>query len=438
MAFTITNVSGVTQDLGDQTLGSGASVTTQFLTTRARNLEAAKLLTITHDVSESQPFLAGSTSKTGIYIPRGWGANWRTALSNASTSRATLAVVGDSVSQGFDASDLLATSYVGLLKADLQTRYGDGGSGYLGVPYSRTFMAGGPGATLDTYYAGKGNLDAVTGTWSINSQGISTVLLQTTVNGSTISVTRKGTSIDLYTVDGPATTTWSYQIDGGATVPVTPTNTGVLIKRTLSGLSAGNHTVVITFTGASGTLFFGGAAGYNASGVVVNRFAKYGVTSAAFAVEAFGSQSYSGSYNYPSNLVIYSLGLNDGNAAITGDTWAQNARKYLSSVREGGTATGNTDVMILLQHVGKQDTTNNLYQDYVARARGLAEAYGAALINVWALGNNSWNYFNNLGYWGNGANPAIAGADNVHLSDAGHTFVYNTIAPYITPASPSW
>ena len=100
-------------------------------------------------------------------------------------------------------------------------------------------------------------------------------------------------------------------------------------------------------------------------------------------------------------------------------------------IRNNGGATGTTDLMIVLPHIGTFDSATSLYQDYVARARGLAEGFNAALVDMWTIGRNSWNLWNGLGYWADSTNPGPAGADSVHPSDAGHQFIYNTIYPII-------
>ncbi|WP_344258749.1 hypothetical protein, partial [Mycolicibacterium llatzerense] len=67
------------------------------------------------------------------------------------------------------------------------------------------------------------------------------------------------------------------------------------------------------------------------------------------------------------------------------------------------------------------------------RARALAESYGAALVDMWPLGRNSWGYWNTLGRWGNGAatTAGSAGTDNIHPSDAGHQAYHDALLPLL-------
>jgi hypothetical protein len=87
--------------------------------------------------------------------------------------------------------------------------------------------------------------------------------------------------------------------------------------------------------------------------------------------------------------------------------------------------------MFVLPHLGKHDVTNYVYQDYAVRARGLAEAYGGAIVDLWTIGRTSWDYWNSLGYWGNPAAVGTTGTDSVHLSDTGYAYVASQITPLL-------
>jgi lysophospholipase L1-like esterase len=200
---------------------------------------------------------------------------------------------------------------------------------------------------------------------------------------------------------------------------------------------------VLTHNGTNGASFaVCGVTGENNTGVVVNNYGLSGAQSNS--VSDFSANylpgSWEGGPNYPADLLIYTLGANDANAGVSGDTWATNLRNFLSFVKDGtpisgSPATGNTDILIMLQHIGTYDTTNLKWQDYAARARTIADSFGAAFLNIWPLGRNSWNYWNGLGYWGNAAAAGGgAGTDVIHMSDAGHQYVANQLIPILTAA----
>jgi lysophospholipase L1-like esterase len=254
----------------------------------------------------------------------------------------------------------------------------------------------------------------------------------------------RGTTVRIYTMSGAGRVNWTYQIDSGSVVGVTDSGTpGSTVQvTTITGLSSGAHTVKVTHNGTSGgSNYFSvcGVTGENATGVVVNNYGLSGAGSSMFAYNVPGTAvaNWSGGPDYPADLAIFMLGANDVLTGMTADTWSSNVRQYLSAVKDGTSvgsvnATGATDVLIAMQHIGNYDNTNYRYQDYIARGRELAEAFGAAFVNLWPLGRNSWNYWNGLGYWGNSGTPGIAGTDSIHMSDAGHQFAANTILPILT------
>jgi|GEM_PF-5347372 len=383
-----------------------------------------------------------SLNKGAVYVPSDWGSRaWRSKLAaniaNNAAGRPVVAVVGDSISQGYNSSNLDTKSWPGLMKIALQAAGGDGGVGFWSAANSDKGTTAHGGATATTTYGAANILHTTTGTWGTTNAGVGMYSLTTTVSGSTLTTrAMRGTTLEWYTIEGTPAATYTYSVDGGAAVPVTPGAANVQVKRSVTGLSAGTHTLTITFTGASGTLYFSGARAFNASGVVVDNYSRYGVSSAG-AIESYGLGWQGGSKagNAVADLIIFSLGVNDVGGPVSGDTWEQNIRKYFNDQLDGTGQTGATDIIFLLQHVGKNDTTNFMYQDYVARARGIAEGYGAALVNMWGLGRNSWNYWNGLGYWGNGASFGASGTDNVHLSDTGQAYVWSALAPLVTTTS---
>lgn len=132
-----------------------------------------------------------------------------------------------------------------------------------------------------------------------------------------------------------------------------------------------------------------------------------------------------------------------GNAVFTtprytADQWAMHARSYLADAVDGNA--GATDVMIVAPHVGKFETaasqaaTNDGFgqaQDYHDRALGLANQFGAAFVDFWAAGHNSWTWMSNSGFWSNPAVPGAAGADSVHPGDAGQAWMAGVVVPVL-------
>ncbi|MFB7027187.1 MULTISPECIES: SGNH/GDSL hydrolase family protein [unclassified Streptomyces] len=376
----------------------------------------------------------------GGYIPSDWGKNWRAKRDAAATGKARLVVVGGSFSQGYYASDMNNTSWVGLVRQSLQNQYGDGGSGALtasrtGVYYSH--------AVATPLWETNGSFATTTGSWNTgsNNYGPGGSYIVTERVGASATFKVRGSTVHIYYVVGNASATsrasFTYTIDGGAPTTVTPPVTGPwgISKATSTGLTDDLHTVKITWAGtADNTNQFVSICsvnGENSTGVIVDNFAKYGAASSYYAGIAASdlNADWNGGISYPGDLVIYAAAPNDVSAGVTAADWAKNVAKYFSSVR--AVDSGKTDLVLLLPHIGKRDASVFVYHDYVAKARGLAEAYGAAFVNLWALGRSSWDYWSSLGYWGTASNPGAAGSDPIHPSDAGHAYVANAILPLL-------
>jgi lysophospholipase L1-like esterase len=376
-------------------------------------------------------------SGRGIHVPPGWGAKWRAARDAAATGgKARVVCVGDSVTHGFFASNLFTTSWTGRVRNSLQGQYGDGGLGYFGSMTSR--IAGHDEAICAAWEAA-GCLVTNTGTWtgdtsSVMGPGIYSV--DSTVTGSSLTFPARGSTVKVYTITGgTGRSGYTYSIDGGTPVAVADGGGGGAANiqvTTIAGLSTGSHTVTIAHNGTSGQkLSVCGVGSENDSGVVVSNVARSGARSGGYAVPAASSLNavWNGGSAYPADLVIYSLGLNDAAANTTGDAWAANVAKYLQAVR--GSGDGSTDLLIIMQHIGTHEGTNAKWQDYEARARGLAATYDAALIDMWALGRNSWNYWDQLGAWGTPTTPGASGHDTVHLSDVGQALIADQVTPLL-------
>lgn len=375
---------------------------------------------------------------TGIYVPYGWGTRaWRPKLAaqiaNPAAGNPIAAIVADSLAH-HACSNPATKSWPALMRAALQSLGGNGGSGYKGAALTTTGVTTLAGATAAAAWAAA--IDTTAGTWSTGTQGAGNYSITTAVGGSTVTVNFTGTAVDWFTIEGTVAATYTWAIDGGGATTITPSASNIEVMHSVTGLSAGNHTLVLTFTGASGTMFFNGATGRNATGVRVDTFARFGAATGNF-VEAYGLGWNGGSKGTVApDLLIFALAANDSTGASSGDNWETNIRTFLTDALDGTGRTGATDVILWLPHIGKLDASQKLFQDYCARARGLADAYGAALVNMWAVGRASWNYWNGLGYWGNSSTySGLTGTDNVHLSDAGHQAVWNAMSPLVTATS---
>jgi lysophospholipase L1-like esterase len=378
----------------------------------------------------------------GVYAPPSWGEFWKPKRDAAATGgKARIVVVGGSASQGYYASNLHSGGWVGNVRQALQSKFGNGGSGFYSTSRSGTYISGAEDTQALTSWRSVGCVITQTGSWTLGGSnygpGCTYIYADTTGASSQFKFT--GSTLKIYTVTGGTRAGYTYKIDAGGTVAVPQASGGAtdIAVTTVSGLSAGDHTVTITWNGtASGTgqyLSIVGVSGENASGIVVDNLAKAGAKASTFGNPADTALNavWNGGKSYPADLVIFTAGPNDAAATppTSGDAWANSVAKYIQTVKNANN--GATDIMFVLPHLGKHDVTNYVYQDYAVRARGLAEAYGGAIVDLWTLGRTSWDYWNSLGYWGNPAAVGTAGTDSVHLSDTGYAYAANQITPLL-------
>ncbi|MEU6058011.1 glycosyl hydrolase family 28-related protein [Streptomyces sp. NPDC047097] len=385
----------------------------------------------------------GSTipERSGVYVPPDWGAFWRAkrAQAAAGAGLARLVALGGSATQGFYASNPRTKSWPGVVATALQTLYGDGGSGFQQTSLSSTVLTAGDSAALSAWTTA-GAVVTQTGTWTQGGSkyGPGANYLYSDATGATLTFKARGTTVRIYTVVGGSTRpAMLYSIDGGADVSVAqPSGTAAIQVTTVNGLSNALHTVVVKVGTATSGQYVSvcGVSGEKASGVIVHNLALAGASSTTFGNNATTAlnATFNGGVDFPCDLAIYTAGPNDAAANTTGDAWAANVAKWIKAVRDTGTATGDTDIMIAIPHLGKHDVANFKYQDYAERARALADVYNCAVVNWWTLGRNSWEYWNGAGYWGTNAGTGAAGTDSVHLSDAGFQAMADVLLPLLT------
>ncbi|MEV8600435.1 SGNH/GDSL hydrolase family protein [Streptomyces griseoviridis] len=374
-----------------------------------------------------------------VYVPPGWGRRWFAARDAAGSSLARIVAVGGSATAGFYASNPRTKSWPGALASTLQSLYGDGGSGFQSSAMSPAILSGSDATALAAWQA-KGAVVGQTGTWTQGGSfyGPSGHYLYTDVAGNSLTFKARGTTVRIYTVVGGTTRpSMLYSIDGGSDVTVAqPTGTNAIQVTTITGLSNAEHTVVLKAGTASSGQYLSvcGVSGERASGVVVHNLAVAGATSARYGTSYLSSglnATYNGGPDFPGDLCIWSTAPNDASANNTADVWSANVARWIRAIRDNDPATGDVDLLFALPHFGRHEATNFKYQDYVRAARGLCDVYGAACVNWWGLGRNSWPYWNSLGYWGTSAATGAAGTDSVHLSDAGFQYMADTVMPLL-------
>lgn len=378
-------------------------------------------------------------SDVGFYVPAGWGDYWRSKRNAADGAQARIVAVGGSSTAGWHSSDLIKTSWIGRLQTALQAQYGAGGSGFF--PTSRTSTIISATSAIPAWTAA-GCLATPVGDWRAGTSypGPGVTYVYTEIAGSTLTFKVTGQTVSIYTVAGPppagTRAAWTYSIDGAA--PVTVQDAGGTVASIqvtkIPNLSPGEHTVTLAWAGTTSDadqfLSVCGVSGENPTGVIVDNLARPGAASNRYTAQtASAGAVWNGGASWSGDLAIYSAAPNDAAATtpVTGAQWETNVVSWLRAVKA---ANYNTDILIVLPHIGNYESAP-IYHEYSARARTIAETYGAALVNVWTLGKTSWAYWSDMGYWGTQTNPGGAGTDGVHPSDAGHQYIADQVLPLL-------
>ena len=367
----------------------------------------------------------------GIYVPAGWGEFWNAARTGGSPR---VACVGDSITRGFFASDIsgdvTSTSWVGRLRAALQAAHGDGGSGWQGVADTSIFT------NFPAAYESK-RIQITGPSWAaLSNFGVSARALYPPTTATvphTMTAKVRGSIVEVWYVSHPTYGTINWTIDGVAQPDIVAAAAADILKARVEGLSNTEHTVVLTL--AAGQMVpIQGFMGKNPTGARVDN---YGVGSSNATLllspqtAATWPAEWTGGKKNPADLLVYGWGVNDANTSRPAADYINDIRTYLNSVRSGAPNFGATDIVFLVPHVGTLEGATKQYHNYTAQLRGLAEAYGAALIDSWTIGRNSWDYANSIGWWGRSDATGGAGSDPVHPSNEGFRLMYEALASVV-------
>lgn len=407
-----------------------------------------------------------------VAVPSAWGERWGTARKEGGSRRVNVHLWGDSVgADGAAASNPRTLSLAGLLQAGLQSRYGDGGTGF-----------------LNTFYAAK------TGTWDATiDMGFAGTGARATAAASLSWSDIRGTTIRLWHRNTGLTGSFRWRVDGGSWTVVTPP-TGFAVEPGFSevtGLADTPHTVDVEWV--SGVVVIHGVYGHRANGIVLSRLGQGGraashfsgiileripvsttngsttVTSAApglfdasmvgrylvganlprdaqitavasatsatisSAATGTGTQTVNLQVNRQSwaesagltldpffsvglgraDLVILMLGVNDpASLDHTAATWTDGASRLLKPYYQGDTYNYTPDLLVVIEHQGNWFDLEGRWPAITDAQAAFASSMGGALVDVWGIGRRSYKHWLDLGYF--------TGGDGVHPTNAGH------------------
>lgn len=340
----------------------------------------------------------------------------------AATGRLFRAVgFGDSLGVGYFATNFRTGGYMALIAAALQAELGDGGSGWIDSAW-QSFI----------FLPDAGGQWATTGSWTDVTGGPGWITQRPTTEGNDATITApfRGTTLDIVQRRGSGFGAWTYAIDGGAAVEVSAANsTADIHTTTVTGLDDDDHTVVITAT--SGSCRIAGVRGRNATGVCfdnysraaaayVNTAANLNLLRAADGIDGATTLSTTIGMHDVIDLAVIGLGVNDSQDTEVTVSGLETVLHTLWDELRGLGPDGEPPLLVVIMpHVGKfdDDDTTPEYPRVASTLRAWATAVGAAVVDVWAEGRRSWDYWDGLGAWG----VIVPGnPDTIHLSDIGH------------------
>ncbi|MFI6238333.1 SGNH/GDSL hydrolase family protein [Micromonospora sp. NPDC050795] len=336
---------------------------------------------------------------------------------DASSSVASIVVIGDSNSEGTGAtSTLLRWQY--LLQQKLRARLQPGGVTGAAVPYISASPRVSP--PYGDYPR------TATGGVTTASYGLG-IRAAAIVAGESVTFTFTGTRAKLYGTKGATVGKYSIKVDGGAETVVDGVNATVISGQLIwdSGtLTAGAHSVVVARAASTvtspGPVYPEGLMTYNgdtASGVRVVDAARHGATLATFT----GSNAWWTALGAVegAQLLIMPWGANDSTSGTTAAQFKTALNQMIADTR----AAGFTGTVLLLKMPKRGTADATLWTNYMTQI----DAVDLADANVLVLDLRP-------SIPDQGTPAAIAAglyADEVHFSNAGHALIADLVAAAI-------
>ena len=333
----------------------------------------------------SPQYIADLKTKLNAIPPR--LAVFLAALQNAATTQVPIVIIGDSIGEGYAATDQRNTGWAYKLKTALQAIYGNGGLGFLGGHRSDLYTFAGSWTPYTTF----GPDDS----YSTNASSIVTLSAQTCSS---------------FQVIVSSVTTFDASVDGGAYQTYSTAAFGTSIHRmgTVACGSLGSHTLAIRGPSSGNLHFFGVVPVIGTSGVVVHNFAITGT-----AAPNWTGTRVALCPGLAPKLWIISLGINDAgliDALNASEPDVATFTTYYQSIVTQALASGAS---VLLMNEQPTYRTGTGSSDAVqAAVLAMANSNGVAYVNITDL-------------WPSYTIAAAAGlmADTLHPNNAGHLLI---------------
>lgn len=315
--------------------------------------------------------------------------DYKTAKLAVGTTPLNLVFIGDSITYGVDASDVLTKAFVPILQTELISSHGNGGVFY---PAFRT--------DYFTYSAG----------WSELGWGIGSAMRSSSTNGDTITFTAYGDSIDIYTIDASGNPNFTVTVDSEDPVTVTVPQSLGENKHTVALGAVGSHTVVITIAGQ--TYFDGVSVNIGTSGMRVSNFGKSGANVSTYYGNMF---SLMWTPVLEPSLSVIGLTTNDYGSQTALATYQSTLETIVDACKLQGS------VLLVAGPRQQNQSVGAITQpQYEAVMQSVALAKGCGYLHIpthWG----TWIQANANGFM----------ADSIHPTDAGHADYARILRRYL-------
>jgi hypothetical protein len=311
-------------------------------------------------------------------------ASWRAARDASGSSIANVLFIGDSITYGINIANAQLNGFVGLIRTELQTAYGDTGIGL--VPVFNT--------NQDIHWVTGG-----TSAWERTGYGIMRGGRKGNGADETLTFTASCDAFDVQYIKDSSFAIFTYTLDGGV-----PKNTGGAgtFGQSITHIdcgSLGEHTLVITSPASGDCIIDGVYATKGTTGVRVHNAGRDGGT-VLWATTQGANLGYVDLIQ--PKLSVIGLTVNDYNSQTELSTYHTALNTIVAKCKTYGSVVVVAGNPYNISKAIPQTTYN-------AEAQNVASANGAAFLNMYAR-------------WGSYAAAAAAGymsADPVHPTLAG-------------------
>lgn len=349
-----------------------------------------------------------------LTVPTGWDDDLqiKLAASKAGSGLTRACAVGASIMQGYGASTLQG-GFVNLWRDYMQSIYGDGGSGVIGVwngPASTTGVSGNPMFPM-TWSAGWTPIAGGQG-WLVHSE----------TTGNTLTWTLRGKHVRVWFVRNSIFGSFTTTIDGVNMGTTSTTGAAAMGSVQYDLATSGPHTVTVTVATPASGVYLTSAEAWNDTGFVLDNWAVWGTVAATINQligNGYPAGESAGKWTilqpHPIDLLINSYGGNDQAAQTDIPTLVALLDEASIYARQNNPLVATLG----MQFPNTPDTSNNYYT-YSQAVQAFYRSIGAAYFDGFGLFRGS-NLYSTAKGW--------TLANNPHPIDAGQQVLLTHLEP---------